>query len=83
LARARANTEVPVAVGFGIGTPKQAAAAAAAGADGVIVGSRLVRAAGESAELAVGTAAEATGPAATVRNLVAEFGAALRDGAVR
>src|ERR1700761_6221545 len=46
LARARASTDVPVALGFGISTPEQAAAAAAAGADGVIVGSRLVRAAG-------------------------------------
>ncbi|HEY1519729.1 MAG TPA: tryptophan synthase subunit alpha [Solirubrobacteraceae bacterium] len=48
VARAAASTEVPVAVGFGISTPEQAAAAAAAGADGVIVGSRLVRAAGEA-----------------------------------
>ncbi len=48
LARAAAHTTVPVAVGFGISTPEQAAAAAAAGADGVIVGSRLVRAAGEA-----------------------------------
>jgi tryptophan synthase alpha chain len=48
LARARASTKVPVAVGFGISTPQQATAAAAAGADGVIVGSRLVRAAGEA-----------------------------------
>jgi tryptophan synthase alpha chain len=47
LARAAACTEVPVAVGFGIGNGRQAAAAAEAGADGVIVGSRLVRAAGE------------------------------------
>jgi tryptophan synthase alpha chain len=45
--RAAACTGVPVAVGFGISTPEQAATAAAAGADGVIVGSRLVRAAGE------------------------------------
>jgi tryptophan synthase alpha chain len=45
VARARANTAVPVAVGFGISTPEQAAAAAEAGAAGVIVGSRLVRAA--------------------------------------
>jgi tryptophan synthase alpha chain len=66
--RAAAHTEVPVAVGFGIGTPEQAAAAADAGADGVIVGSRLVRA-----------AAEATGdPGAAVAPLVAEFAAALR-----
>jgi tryptophan synthase alpha chain len=48
IARAAACTSVPVAVGFGISTPAQAAAAADAGADGVIVGSRLVRAAGEA-----------------------------------
>jgi tryptophan synthase alpha chain len=45
--RAAAHSDVPVAVGFGISTAEQAAAAAAAGADGVIVGSRLVRAAGD------------------------------------
>jgi tryptophan synthase alpha chain len=67
IARARASTEVPVALGFGIGTPEQAAAAAAAGADGVIIGSRLVRAAGESED-----------PAAAVRELVSGFSAALR-----
>ena len=50
LARAHAHTSVPVALGFGISTPEQAAAAAGAGADGVIVGSRLVRAAGEEAD---------------------------------
>ena len=57
VARAGARTTVPVAVGFGISTPEQAAAAAAAGADGVIVGTRLVRAAGESEDPvgAVGT----------------------------
>src|SRR5260370_951041 len=46
LARAAAHTEVPVALGFGIGPPEQVAAAAAAGAAGVIIGTRLVRAAG-------------------------------------
>ena len=46
--RVKAATEVPVALGFGISTPEQAAAAADAGADGVIVGSRLVRAAAEA-----------------------------------
>ncbi len=46
----RRTPTVPVAVGFGIGTPEQAAAAAAAGADGVIVGSRLVRAAAEASD---------------------------------
>ncbi len=43
----QAEAEVPVAVGFGIGTPDQAAQVGAV-ADGVIVGSRLVRAAGEA-----------------------------------
>jgi tryptophan synthase alpha chain len=40
--------ETPVAVGFGIGTPAQAAQVGEI-ADGVIIGSRLVRAAGEGA----------------------------------
>jgi tryptophan synthase alpha chain len=43
------DSAVPVAVGFGIGTPEQAAAVGAI-ADGVIVGSRLVRAVAESDE---------------------------------
>jgi tryptophan synthase alpha chain len=51
LARVRAHTRVPVALGFGIATPEQAAAAAAAGADGVIVGSRLVRAAADGEDV--------------------------------
>jgi tryptophan synthase alpha chain len=51
LARMKAHTAVPVALGFGIATPEQAAAAAAAGADGVIVGSRLVRAAAEGEDV--------------------------------
>jgi tryptophan synthase alpha chain len=51
LTRMKAHTEVPVALGFGIATPEQAAAAAAAGADGVIVGSRLVRAAAEGEDV--------------------------------
>jgi len=59
--------DVPVAVGFGIATPEQAAAAADAGAAGVIVGSRLVRAAGETDD-----------PAAEVRALVAGLADALR-----
>jgi tryptophan synthase alpha chain len=65
--RAQAHTDVPVALGFGIATPGQAAAAAAAGADGVIVGSRLVR-----------EAAEAEDPAAAVRDVVAAMAEALR-----
>lgn len=56
---AKAESEVPVAVGFGIGTPEQAAEVGAV-ADGVIVGSRLVRAAGEagSTEAAADAVAE-------------------------
>jgi tryptophan synthase alpha chain len=70
VARAKASTSVPVALGFGISTPEQAAHAADQGADGVIIGSRLVRA-----------AAEAHGdPAPAVRELVEGFAAALRDG---
>jgi tryptophan synthase alpha chain len=46
VAATKADSEVPVAVGFGIGTPEQAAEVGGI-ADGVIVGSRLVRAAGE------------------------------------
>jgi tryptophan synthase alpha chain len=66
--RAKACTEVPVALGFGIGTPEQAREAADAGADGVIVGSRLVRAAAEAQDDA---------PAA-IHALVAQFAQALR-----
>jgi tryptophan synthase alpha chain len=44
--RIRAVTEVPIAVGFGISTEEQARAVGDV-ADGVIVGSRVVRAAGE------------------------------------
>lgn len=42
----KADAATPVAVGFGIGTPVQAAQVGGI-ADGVIIGSRLVRAAGE------------------------------------
>jgi tryptophan synthase alpha chain len=61
----RASTEVPVAVGFGISTPEQARSVAGV-ADGVIVGSRVVRAAGEGGAAAVGA-------------VVAELASALRD----
>jgi tryptophan synthase alpha chain len=52
LTRVKEHSDVPVALGFGISNGEQAAAAAAAGADGVIVGSRLVRAVGEAADAA-------------------------------
>jgi tryptophan synthase alpha chain len=66
VARAKASTEAPVALGFGISTPEQALQAAQAGADGVIVGTRLVRAATESDD-----------PAAAVGEVVAELAKAL------
>jgi len=47
VAATKADASTPVAVGFGIGTPEQAAQVGRI-ADGVIVGSRLVRAAGEA-----------------------------------
>ena len=47
VAATKEDAEVPVAVGFGIGTPEQAGQVGRI-ADGVIVGSRLVRAAGEA-----------------------------------
>jgi tryptophan synthase alpha chain len=64
--RAKASTTAPVALGFGISTPEQALQAARAGADGVIVGTRLVRAAAESED-----------PAGAVGELVAELASAL------
>jgi tryptophan synthase alpha chain len=70
LARVRAHVAVPIAVGFGIATPEHAAAAAAAGADGVIVGSRLVRAAAEAADAG-------DDPAVAVGRLVAHLAAGL------
>jgi tryptophan synthase alpha chain len=66
VARAKASTEAPVALGFGISTPDHALQAAQAGADGVIVGTRLVRAAGESDD-----------PAGAVGAIVGELAAAL------
>jgi len=66
VARTKAATAAPVALGFGISSPEQAAQAAAAGADGVIVGTRLVRA-----------AAESDAPAESVGELVAGLAAGL------
>jgi tryptophan synthase alpha chain len=76
VARAKASTSAPVALGFGISTPEHALQAARAGADGVIVGTRLVRVAAESQD-----------PAAAVGGVVAELAhamscdaTAMRDG---
>ncbi len=67
IADAKAVSSAPVALGFGIATPDHAARAAAAGADGVIVGTRLVRAAAEDPD-----------PAAAVGEIVAELATGLR-----
>jgi tryptophan synthase alpha chain len=67
----RSEASVPVAVGFGIGTPEQAAAVGRV-ADGVIVGSRLVRAVAEAPE--AGEAARAVAP------LLGEMRGALAEG---
>jgi tryptophan synthase alpha chain len=63
----RKALRLPVAVGFGISTPEQAAAVARV-ADGVVVGSALVR-----------LAAESTDSAASVRRLAERLHAALRN----
>src|SRR4051812_7974079 len=70
LGRVKAHSPVPVALGFGISTGEQAAAAAAAGADGVIVGTRLVRAVAEAA-------GDGADPAVLVGDLVAGLAGAL------
>jgi len=56
VARLRASTTLPLCIGFGISTPEQAREAARLG-DGVVVGSALVRAAGESVDSAIALAA--------------------------
>jgi tryptophan synthase alpha chain len=55
---AQEEADVPVAVGFGIGTPEQAAAVGKV-ADGVIIGTRLVREVSAAADVTAG--AEAAG----------------------
>ena len=76
--RAKASTQVPVALGFGIGTPAQARQAADAGADGVIVGTRLVRAAKEEWETSQTSATGGGGdPAGAVGAVVSELAAGL------
>ena len=46
----RSESQVPAAVGFGVGTPEQAGAVEIS--DGVIIGSRLVRIAGDAPDAA-------------------------------
>lgn len=54
--RLRAATSLPICIGFGISKPEQARAVAAI-ADGVVVGSAIVRAANESVDAALALAA--------------------------
>lgn len=67
--RVRAHTDLPVAVGFGISGPEQAARVAQV-ADGAIVGTRLVREAGERA-------AAGEDPAPAVEAVLRELAVAL------
>ncbi len=76
VSRAKAATEVPVALGFGIGTAEQARQAADAGADGVIIGTRLVRAAAEELE-ADGGERSGVDPAGAVGAVLGELAAGL------
>lgn len=55
--RLRGVTTLPLCVGFGVSRPEQAAAVARL-ADGVVVGSAMVRAAGESVDAAAALASE-------------------------
>jgi tryptophan synthase alpha chain len=68
---AKEEAEVPVAVGFGIGTPEQAAAVGQV-ADGVIIGTRLVRLVSEAGDAASGARA--------ARDFLREVSAALVSG---
>ncbi|MEX0992636.1 MAG: tryptophan synthase subunit alpha [Solirubrobacterales bacterium] len=70
VARAKAAASVPVAVGFGVATAEQAAEVGKV-ADGVIVGSRLVRAIAGAADLDSGLA--------EVRDVLGSMAQALRD----
>ena len=70
LTRVKAHSPVPVALGFGISDGAQAAAAADAGADGVIVGSRLVRAVAEATE-------QGADPASAAASVVTDLADAL------
>jgi tryptophan synthase alpha chain len=57
MARLRASTSLPICVGFGVSTAEQATAVARM-ADGVVIGSAIVRAANESVASAVSFAGD-------------------------
>jgi tryptophan synthase alpha chain len=74
VAATKGDAATPVAVGFGIGTPEQAAQLGEI-ADGVIIGSRLVRAAGEGGS--------AQGAADAVASFLGETREALGRGSIQ
>jgi len=75
VARIKSHTPLPVAVGFGVKTPEQAAAIGAV-ADGVVVGSAIVRAIADSLD-ENGRATDATAP--EVFSLVQQLAAGVRS----
>jgi tryptophan synthase alpha chain len=77
VAAARSEASVPVAVGFGIGSPSQAAEVGAI-ADGVIIGSRLVRAVGEAHGPQEAARAASEFIAACLREMTADSGVPAR-----
>ena len=70
----KAKTDLPVAVGFGVRTPEQARAIGA-GADGVVVGSAIVGAIGDSLD---GNGKATPGTVGAVLELVRELAAGVR-----
>lgn len=66
ISRLRRATELPICVGFGVSRPEQARAVATL-ADGVVVGSAIVRAADEGVDRAVALAASLRAAIDTVR----------------
>lgn len=76
VARIKESTDLPVAVGFGVSTPEQARAIAA-GADGVVVGTALVRIIEGSLD---GTGKPASDTVEKVTDLVRSLAEGLRTG---
>ncbi|MCB1449995.1 MAG: tryptophan synthase subunit alpha [Nitratireductor sp.] len=74
VAHIKAKTDLPVAVGFGVRTPEQARAIGA-GADGVVVGSAIVGAIGDSLD---GNGKATPGTVGAVLELVRELAAGVR-----
>ncbi len=76
VARIKSETDLPVAVGFGVSTPEQARSIAS-GADGVVVGSALVKIIEASLDTSGKAAPETVGK---VTELVRSLAGGLRTG---